>query len=109
MLIYPLVSRFFRLCLPVRFENDRALLGGEIRFKRLTGTMTDLSWPDQVGTWVGMDGVEYDVVISLEDDNVRKPVVKVAAVVVLLLARVFGSFYFQTLKHPRFRSVGFAR
>lgn len=40
------------------------------RFKRMTGTMTDLSWPDEPGTWVGQDGVEYDVVISIESDTV---------------------------------------
>lgn len=37
----------------------------------MTGTMTDLSWPDEPGTWVGEDGTVYDVVISLEADEVR--------------------------------------
>lgn len=53
----------------VRF--DACILDGRTRFKRMTGTMTDLSWPDEPGTWVGEDGTEYDVVISLEADEVR--------------------------------------
>ncbi|CBJ33496.1 tyrosinase [Ectocarpus siliculosus] len=38
-------------------------------FKLLAGTFTDYSWPDEVGTWVGMDGVEYDVIISTRSDT----------------------------------------
>lgn len=67
--------------------------------------MTDLSWPDEVGTWVGMDGVEYDVVISLEDDNVRKPTGGV-----VILARVFALlllFFSPSLEHPRISSASF--
>ncbi|CAM9305494.1 unnamed protein product [Ectocarpus fasciculatus] len=38
-------------------------------FKLLAGTFTDYSWPDEVGPWVGMDGVEYDVTISTRSDT----------------------------------------
>ncbi|CAM9893269.1 unnamed protein product [Pylaiella littoralis] len=38
-------------------------------FKLLAGTFTDWSWPDEVGTWTGMGGVEYDVTISTRSDT----------------------------------------
>eukprot|EP00752_Nemacystus_decipiens_P012221 g10835.t1 len=38
-------------------------------FKLLAGTFTDYSWPDEPGSWVGMDGVEYDVEISTRSDT----------------------------------------
>lgn len=33
--------------------------------------MTDHSWPDYPGTFVGDDGTVYDVVISIQSDTVR--------------------------------------
>lgn len=36
----------------------------------MSGTFADYSWPDEPGMWTGMDGVEYDVVISTEQDEV---------------------------------------
>lgn len=42
-------------------------------FKLLAGTFTDYSWPDDAGSWIGMDGVEYDVTISTRSDTVRLP------------------------------------
>eukprot|EP00903_Cladosiphon_okamuranus_P011690 g10995.t1 len=38
-------------------------------FKLLAGTFTDYSWPDEAGSWVGMDGTEYDVEISTRSDT----------------------------------------
>lgn len=37
----------------------------------MSGTFTDVSWPDEPGLWTGMDGVVYDVEISTEQDEVR--------------------------------------
>ncbi|CAM9275842.1 unnamed protein product [Hapterophycus canaliculatus] len=39
------------------------------RLLLLAGTFTDWSWPDEVGPWVGMDGIEYDVEISTRSDT----------------------------------------
>lgn len=41
-------------------------------FKFLSGTFTDYSWPDEPGSWTGMDGETYDVVLSLQQDEVRE-------------------------------------
>lgn len=39
-------------------------------FKLLSSGFADYSWPDSPGTWTGMDGVEYDVIISVQADEV---------------------------------------
>lgn len=52
----------------------------------MSGTFTDFSWPDEPGLWTGMDGVEYDVEISTEQDEVG--VARTLLVIVLL-----GFFY----------------
>lgn len=56
---------------PLQFLTDSSRLPHHPRFKQLTGTMTDLSWPDEPGLFTGDDGTVYDVVISIESDTVR--------------------------------------